>query len=86
METEVRIFLSSSTSAILEIPAPIIAPIINDQYARFLAQQSINKRDSSFHPSFVCFQHLKQISLINALAQTDQSSFRSGHCYRYLLR
>jgi len=71
METEVRIFLSLSTSAILDIPAPITAFNINDQYARFLAQQSIIKRDSPFHPSFVCFRHLKQISRIKALAQTD---------------
>jgi hypothetical protein len=44
--------------------------MINDKYARFLVQQSINKGDSAFHPSFVCFRHLKQISLIKALAQT----------------
>jgi hypothetical protein len=55
----------------LDIPAPITALFINDQYARFLAQQSIIKRDSPFHPSFVCFRHLKQISRIEALAQTD---------------
>ena len=43
----------------------------DDQYARFLDQQSINNRDSPFHPSFVCFRHLKQILIIKALAQTD---------------
>ena len=53
--TEVRLFLSLSTSAILEIPAPITVLIIDDQHARFLAQQSINKRDSSFQPSFCVF-------------------------------
>ena len=65
MNTEAKILLPSSTSAILDIPAPVTAAIINNQYDRFLAQQSINKRDSSFQPSFVCFQHLKQISLSN---------------------
>jgi hypothetical protein len=62
---------STTTSTTLDIPAHITAFIISDKYAHFLAQKSINKADSAFHPSFACFRHLKQISLIKALAQTD---------------